>query len=659
MHWLHRPGAVSAGAKTPALTAAAKTYIAAVCAAAMLALVSPLAARPSDPTAIVAFVILGGLAQILPIRFYKNASVSLSMAIALATILSFGPSYAVWVNIASGVAHYLTTVRPKHRPIYRSALTTATLVLAAWLAGQVYILTGGMIGPGSDSFWMVVPLALTTLCYYLVNTLLVTVAIALESHQSFWPLLKGNYQWLTVNIASLTPLGFGISFIYQRVGLVGVLLFILPIAIAWYSFQLYGRTIEDVRKANEDLKQANENVNRVNQELSAAHDQLRESNVELREASERVNSMYEVSRSLVGTLHVDETLNRIMAGTRLMRFPAGFVAGPLRAESPQFQYWRTTHPAYAQWELNEPDMLTPTPLRNALLGLARESWYTSGEAKAFDVAELGLPLADYAVTESERDSLSNLTLVPLWVRSEPWGLVGFGSGHPPSAVMMKELLIFRSLAESALEMAIAHDEAEREAMIDARTGLYNHRYLQEVFQHELHEASLRGSYLSFLMLDINRFKEFNDQYGHQVGDEVLTATARLLQESIRDSDIACRYGGDELCVLLRHANRASAMEVAARIDKNVNNYRFRARRELAPSASEPEELSIRVSIGVATFPDDASTRASLVEVADRASYRAKALGGGVAAEPPKLPSGVPAGKLHLVKPDASDRLSQA
>ena len=137
------------------------------------------------------------------------------------------------------------------------------------------------------------------------------------------------------------------------------------------------------------------------------------------------------------------------------------------------------------------------------------------------------------------------------------------------------------------------------------------------------------------MIDINKFKTLNDDYGHLVGDQVLQTIGQLLRENVRGTDIACRYGGDELCVLMPHTDRSRAMEVAARIDNVIRTYPFRVWKE-ASARAEGTVLTLRVSIGVATFPESAGTRAGLVEQADRACYRAKALGGGVAAEGARL-----------------------
>ncbi len=589
-----------------------------------------------DPVGFAAFLVLGGLMQLMPIRFYKDASVSMAMAMALAAILVFGPAYAVWVNVASGIAHYLYQIRPNKRPVYRSVVTTGTLVIAAWLSAQIYIAAGGQLGRGADYLVSLPAILLAGFAYYLANTVLITCAMALEQHQSLWALLRTNSRWLIVNVASLTPLAVGIALIYEQAGLVALAIYLIPIVLARYSFQLYARSMEDVQKANVELKAANEQIVQSNTDLKCTTERLNETNTELTKANERLSIMAEVSRSLVGSLHLEATLERLISATRLMGFQGAFVAGPLKANGATLN-WRATHPVFSEW------LLTPSKRQNAiqfserLLALSREPWFLAAEPNVSRARELGL--------ERAGEELAILTLIPLRVQNRPWGIIGVGSRERPAAIEMKELLMYHAMAENAVEMALTHEQAERDALIDARTGLYNHRYFQEALQQELHDAAQRNSVLSFLMIDINKFKHLNDDYGHLVGDQVLQVIGQLLRVSIRQTDIACRYGGDELCVLMRHTDRSHAMEVAARIDHAVASYPFHVRRENPQGRTETIVLKLRVSIGVSTFPEDANTRAGLVEQADRACYRAKALGGGIATMGGQAPT--VANPLHL------------
>ena len=128
-----------------------------------------------------------------------------------------------------------------------------------------------------------------------------------------------------------------------------------------------------------------------------------------------------------------------------------------------------------------------------------------------------------------------------------------------------------------------------------------------------------GTPLSILMLDIDHFKNFNDGYGHQVGDQVLRLVAGVLQENVRDGDLAARYGGEELMAILPGAAIDAGFEAAERVRRRIAEARLTRR------TTGEEISSITVSIGVAQFRMG-ETADGLIERCDKALYQAKRLG---------------------------------
>ena len=150
---------------------------------------------------------------------------------------------------------------------------------------------------------------------------------------------------------------------------------------------------------------------------------------------------------------------------------------------------------------------------------------------------------------------------------------------------------------------------------DHLTGLFNRRYLEETLERELRRAERDGSEVGVIMLDIDRFKELNDEYGHACGDVVLREVGALLRASLRYADIACRYGGDELTLILPRAGR----EVTATRAETV-------RREVArlPLACDGAPVPrVTVSAGVSVYPHDGVSGAGVLAAGDEALYRAK------------------------------------
>jgi diguanylate cyclase len=162
-------------------------------------------------------------------------------------------------------------------------------------------------------------------------------------------------------------------------------------------------------------------------------------------------------------------------------------------------------------------------------------------------------------------------------------------------------------------------EAEERSNTDALTGLANRRSMDEFLRSAQIVAMEKGEPLSALLIDIDHFKKFNDSYGHQVGDQVLRLVAKVLQENVRDQDLAARYGGEELFAVLPGADLGVCADVAERIRRRISDARLTRR------ASGQEISSVTVSIGVAQFKL-AESAETLIERCDRALYQAKRSG---------------------------------
>jgi diguanylate cyclase len=162
-------------------------------------------------------------------------------------------------------------------------------------------------------------------------------------------------------------------------------------------------------------------------------------------------------------------------------------------------------------------------------------------------------------------------------------------------------------------------QAEQHSNTDALTGLANRRSLEAFLRAAQITAMEAGTPLSVLMIDIDHFKTFNDGYGHQVGDQVLRLVARVLQENVRQCDLAARYGGEELMAVLPGTSLDACTEAAERIRYRIGEARLTRR------TTGEEITSVTVSIGVAQFRM-AESAEGLIERCDRALYQAKRAG---------------------------------
>jgi len=180
------------------------------------------------------------------------------------------------------------------------------------------------------------------------------------------------------------------------------------------------------------------------------------------------------------------------------------------------------------------------------------------------------------------------------------------------------LELFASQAVNAIRLARAHETTRLGSLRDPLTGVANHGHFQETLYREVTRHERSAERLVLLMVDLDDFKKVNDRHGHPSGDTVLKAVVARLLASVREMDTVARYGGEEFSIILPQTDAASGHRVAERLRAAVAGSPV--------PAGLPEPLPLTVSIGLAVYPDDATSKGSLVECADKALYAAKRTG---------------------------------
>lgn len=219
-------------------------------------------------------------------------------------------------------------------------------------------------------------------------------------------------------------------------------------------------------------------------------------------------------------------------------------------------------------------------------------------------------------------SMNSLICTPIVLSGEIIGIIHLDAARK-SAFDQEDLEFAQLLSKEisiAMERSLLYSQVKDISTRDGLTGCFNRRKFDVDIVAEIAAARLDNRKLSLLMIDIDWFKKYNDCHGHSKGDELLKRIVNVFTGTTRPSDKTYRYGGEEFAILLFDANREEAISVAARVRKAAEREPFEGEKESQP------EGKITVSIGVASFPEDANNNEELIEAADSALYKAKQSG---------------------------------
>ncbi len=215
------------------------------------------------------------------------------------------------------------------------------------------------------------------------------------------------------------------------------------------------------------------------------------------------------------------------------------------------------------------------------------------------------------------EDIKSLLCSPLKFKEETIDVINIVNKRNECCFNESDLALLNLIASQAA-VTIENNKLYELSITDGMTRLFVHRYFQARLSEEMLRARRYGLTLSLIMFDIDNFKKFNDNYGHQMGDLVLQKVAATIKETIRTGiDIPCRYGGEEMSVILPETRAEEALQTAERIREKIA--------ALAVNHSSGI-LRVTTSIGIAAYPNDAHDKESLIKVADRALYSSKARG---------------------------------
>lgn len=309
-----------------------------------------------------------------------------------------------------------------------------------------------------------------------------------------------------------------------------------------------------------------------------------------------VAELYEAATQVSGSLDLDETLQKIARGAAASTDAASSTIVLFD------DFGEVTH--LVDWEVGEIDVRKD--------GVSRQVWETGRPAV----------LPDFASTPPGTVNPRLLALgraagvcLPLQVRERVRGVMWVHYNEPRRIAEedLHLLASFGNQAAIAIENARLFTETRRLANTDALTGLYNHRYFYHILDTEMKRARRYGRALSLIMLDIDHFKEFNDQYGHLAGDEALRSLAQILRKNSRRVDTVARYGGEEFAIILPETDLAQAAVQAERLRAAAEEHQW-------------PEGHLTISLGAAALTPAMVRVEDLVRAADQPLYQAKTAG---------------------------------
>lgn len=220
----------------------------------------------------------------------------------------------------------------------------------------------------------------------------------------------------------------------------------------------------------------------------------------------------------------------------------------------------------------------------------------------------------YFKNEEELSRYKDYMVLPLKIQDKP---IGYLAATGIKREGKEKFFILASQFVSGIKRAVLYQKVSELTITDSLTQIFNRRHFLDRCSEELERSKKLECSFSFLIVDLDYFKKYNDHYGHLVGDVILREVTKAIKENIRQVDFMGRYGGEELAIVLTETDKGKAGFAAERIRQAIESKSIRA---------YDEDLKITVSIGLSTFPDDSQDIQGLIDRADEALYLAKEAG---------------------------------
>lgn len=515
---------------------------------------------------LLAFFILTSVVAFMPMVI-NNTPIFLIQWVSLATFLSFG-IFVEMIFAQAAVIVLLARLRIPKEQLFRVPLNLIMFFLVSIVSGVVYYALGGQTGPtlinDPHSLWLAAVYAVVN---YFLNQVIVSFNLYFiyKSKESYF---GKDFIVETVTTFITLPLGFVLYMFYNQQGLLALLIVAVPFASLSIIFKLYYSS----EKINEYLQKA-----------------------------------AEIGHQMAERLEVDGVIDLFIQKISEM-LPVDYAYIFDAVSEDELQLVRRIQDGDNELPLNIPKIKKNEGISGFVWSKGKAHLYSTGKQ-----------WKRYSKGHIPADAESILA-VPIVRNKKVIGVVMLASkrkrAYEKSQLMIVDILC--SYFAVAMENAKHYELTKMQSEHCALTKLYNYRYFEKLLNEEFEKLyRFERSVLSLIILDIDHFKEVNDTYGHQSGNEILIELAERLSKIVGSRGTVARYGGEEFVVLLPEMNKEEAYQMAELIRQAIANWPFILQQSLDLIQ---QQVKITASIGVATAPEDSGDTLALVRHADRALY---------------------------------------
>lgn len=386
---------------------------------------------------------------------------------------------------------------------------------------------------------------------------------------------------------------------------INALLYALPLLATILAFRKLTIFLQSKRQ---ETFAANESLRKRNEQALGKNKNLQERNKHLRMKVNRIHDLYEITRGIGASLEFESAFQIFSKKLKEMFSFRRAELILLEEENGKIAIKRALEIEGG----GAPAGKRGVEKKDFSLEKKVVSLFGGGQRGVIFIADTGLSLRARRLFLPQ--NVKSFTAIPLIIKKKMLAIITMENMREDD---------FDRLSVVAAQLALAinktrlYQEVQRLSLVDGLTGTFLRGHFQERLEEEIRRSRQHQLPLSFLMADIDHFKEYNDQYGHLVGDVVLKDIAHLLKKGVREIDLVGRYGGEEFSLLLAETSKKDALQMAERLRLSIEKHRFKAYDEAGKAT---------ISIGLATFPEDAQEAESLIDKADQALYKAKQSG---------------------------------